>query len=122
MGLLQEYFSSIARGRAENSLHFSQGANSKMIALYAEKSGFTHYDLDKWGHAYPFPCVSRAVTHGSQNICRKFLWRYISYKTDSRIHLKIPIREGFCFMTLLRDCDCHCFTFNILACKNRYTK
>ncbi|EFN73199.1 hypothetical protein EAG_05325 [Camponotus floridanus] len=40
-----------------------------MIALYAEKSGFTHYDLDKWGHAYPFPCVSRPVTHGSQNIC-----------------------------------------------------
>jgi len=38
---LQEYLSSIARGRAENSLHFSQGANSKMIALYAEKSGFT---------------------------------------------------------------------------------
>lgn len=120
MSLFQKYLSSIVRERAENSLHFSQGANSKMIVLYAEKSGFTHYDLDKWGHAYPFfPCVSRTVTHGSQNICREFLWRYISYKTDSRIHLKIAIREGFCFITLLRNCDCHCFAFNVLTCKKQ---
>lgn len=75
----------MARGRAENSvLHSSQGANSKMIALYVEKkSGFTHCDLDKWGHAYPFPCVFCAVTHDSRNICHEFLWRYISYKTDN---------------------------------------